>query len=73
MRQCESMTAETYQLQPGGVRVVPQVVPEIKALHKFKDESKGVCWGGVNRNERDEIFVTFVEATAHQCFPIHPL
>lgn len=67
------MAAGSYQLQPGGFRVIPQIISEIQMLHKFEDESEGVFWGGINRNERNENFTTVVETTAHQCFPVHPL
>ena len=67
------VTAGSYQLQSGDFRVVPQIISEIQIFHRFKHESKGVVRGGINRDERHELFATVVETTTHQRFPIHPL
>jgi len=64
---------EPYQLQPGGVLVVPQIASEIRMIHKFENESEGVFPSGINCNERYEILVIVVETTVHQCFPVKPL
>jgi len=64
---------ESYQLQPGSVLVVPQIASEIRIIHKFENESKGVFPSGINCNERYEILVIVVETTVRQCFPVKPL
>jgi len=71
IRQCGAAgTMEAYQLQPPDVTVIPQTSSEVQTIHKFEHERKCVFTSGINSNERREIVIIVVEATAHQCFLI---
>ena len=64
---------ESYQLQPGDILVVLQIISEVLAIHKFENEGKRVFPSGINPNERYETLGVVIEATACQGFLVQPL
>jgi hypothetical protein len=49
------LTVETYQFQPPGILVIPQVSSEVLVIHEFENEGKRVLPGGINPDKLHEI------------------
>ena len=67
------LVMESYQLQPGNILVVLQIISEVLAIHKFENEGKRMFRSGINPNERYETPGILVETTARQDFLVQPL
>jgi len=58
------MQENEYQLQPAHVGFVPQVLPEVEAIHVLVDETERVCLGRVNPDERYYVHISAVKEAA---------
>ena len=65
------MSTETHKLAPPNVVIVPQILPEVKVIHKLENKSQWMLGGGVHSDKWHEVPV--LEATTRQCFLIEPL
>ena len=67
------LKVETYQSQPPGVLVIPQIPSEVLVTHEFENQGKWVFLGRINPDKRHENVVIIVEVTACQRFLEQPL
>ena len=67
------MQGNKYQLQPAHVGFVPQVLPEVEAIHVLVDETERVCLGRVNPDERYYVHISVVEGVPCMSLAEKPL
>ena len=65
------MSTETHKLAPPNVIIVPQILPEVKVIHKLENKSQWMLGGGVDSDKWHNVLV--LEVATRQCFLVEPL
>ena len=66
------MERNKYHFRPLHVRLIPQVLLEVEAVHVLIDETERVCLSRVHANERYYVHI-FVKEAVHMNLVVKPL
>lgn len=62
-----------YQVQPPRVRLFPQVLPTIEAIHILVDETESVFFSRVHPDKRYYVHILLMKEGPHVDFVVKPL